>query len=102
MVEPDWRTVTTTPSIGAPAEATVPLSASAASADRPGAPAPAATIASAANAIVATAILKQAVNEAQGDLTAALGLYHSHSPKLAEEYREKALISSERLKEPRR
>jgi hypothetical protein len=46
-----------------------------------------------ANAIVATAILRSCSNETGGDFTAAVGLYHSHSPHLAEEYREKALAA---------
>jgi hypothetical protein len=55
-----------------------------------------------ANAIAAAAILKRAVNEAHGDLPAALGLYHSHSPDLAESYRERVLIFAENLRERRK
>ena len=54
-----------------------------------------------ANAIAATAILKKVVNEARGDLPTALGLYHSHSPELAEPYRERVLIFAENLREHR-
>jgi hypothetical protein len=46
-----------------------------------------------ANAIVAAAILRQCTNEARGDLTVALGLYHSHRSDLAQRYREKALMA---------
>ena len=45
-----------------------------------------------ANAIVAAAILAGALNQARGDLPRALGLYHSHTAKLAEAYRQKILI----------
>jgi hypothetical protein len=44
-----------------------------------------------ANAVIATAILKRCANETGGDMAAALGLYHSHSLRLAEGYRAKAL-----------
>jgi hypothetical protein len=46
-----------------------------------------------ANVIIATAILRSCANEAQGDMTAAIGLYHSHSERLAEQYRAKALAA---------
>ena len=55
-----------------------------------------------ANAIAATAILKKAINETHGDLPTALGFYHSHSPELAEAYRDKVLIFAEDLRERRR
>ena len=55
-----------------------------------------------ANAIAATAILKKAVNEAHGDLPKALGLYHSHSPDLAEFYCERALIMAEEFRRSRK
>jgi soluble lytic murein transglycosylase-like protein len=49
------------------------------------------------NAIAASAILKGVLNQARGDLPMALGLYHSHSTKLAESYREKVLSAAEKL-----
>ena len=55
-----------------------------------------------ANAVAAAAILKQAVNESHGDLPAALGLYHSHSPELADSYRNRVLIFAENLRERRK
>jgi hypothetical protein len=55
-----------------------------------------------ANAIAAAAILKRAVNEAHGDLPAALGLYHSHSPELAESYRNRILLFAANLRERRK
>ena len=50
-----------------------------------------------ANAIAASAILKGVLNQARGDLPMALGLYHSHSTKLAESYRRKVLSAAEKL-----
>jgi hypothetical protein len=44
-----------------------------------------------ANAVVATAILRRCADESGGDMAAAVGLYHSHSARLAEQYRAKAL-----------
>lgn len=44
-----------------------------------------------ANAIVAAAILKGCASETRGDLMAAVGLYHSHSDRLAKQYQAKAL-----------
>lgn len=44
-----------------------------------------------AGAIIATAILRHCLNEARGDMPAAIGLYHSHSIRLAERYRRKVL-----------
>jgi len=55
-----------------------------------------------ANAIAATAILKKELNEVHGDLPTALGLYHSHSPALAEAYRDRVLIFAENLREGRK
>ncbi len=46
-----------------------------------------------ANALVATAILRRCANETGGDLTTAVGLYHSHSARLAERYRAQALAA---------
>ena len=55
-----------------------------------------------ANAVAATAILKKELNEVHGDLPTALGLYHSHSPELAEAYRDRVLIFAEDLREGRK
>ena len=46
-----------------------------------------------ANAVIATAILKQCLTETHGDRRLALGLYHSRDPELAEPYRRKALAA---------
>jgi hypothetical protein len=46
-----------------------------------------------ANAVVAAAILKQRTIEAPGDLSTALGLYHSHRAEAAERYRARALTA---------
>lgn len=46
-----------------------------------------------ANALAATAILKGCANEAGGDLSKAVGLYHSHSARLAEQYQARALTA---------
>jgi Transglycosylase SLT domain len=54
-----------------------------------------------ANAIAATAILKRAVNEAHGDLPTALEFYHSHSPDLAESYRERVLMTVKEFRRSR-
>ena len=53
-----------------------------------------------ANAVAATAILRGAVTETNGDLVAAIGLYHSHSARLAKRYRTKALSALEALRDP--
>jgi hypothetical protein len=45
-----------------------------------------------ANALIAAAILRGCANETRDDMVAALGLYHSHSPGLAQPYREKVQI----------
>jgi hypothetical protein len=50
-----------------------------------------------ANAIVATAILRSYANEARGDIPMAIGLYHSHSPRLAKQYRAKVVSALESM-----
>jgi hypothetical protein len=45
-----------------------------------------------ANALIAAAILRGCANETRGDMVTALGLYHSHSPGIAQPYREKVQI----------
>jgi hypothetical protein len=45
-----------------------------------------------ANALIAAAILRGCANETRDDMVAAVGLYHSHSPGLAQSYREKVQI----------
>jgi hypothetical protein len=55
-----------------------------------------------ANALVATAILRRCANEAGGDLRSAVGLYHSHSARLAEQYRAKALSALDSMTAPSR
>jgi hypothetical protein len=47
-----------------------------------------------ANAVAASAILKGVLNEANGDLATALGLYHSHSREDAQSYRERILAAA--------
>lgn len=53
-----------------------------------------------ANALIATAILKRDENETAGDMVAALGLYHAHSPTLARRYKAKVLFALGHLKAP--
>lgn len=50
-----------------------------------------------ANAIAATAILKGLVNESNGDIPTALGLFHSHSLNLAQLYRTHILSVADEL-----
>jgi hypothetical protein len=53
-----------------------------------------------ANAVIAAAVLKECTNEAHGDITKALGLYHSHRVNLARRYRDKALAALKSLSKP--
>jgi hypothetical protein len=55
-----------------------------------------------ANAVAATAILRGAITETGGDLTAAIGLYHSHTPTLSEAYRMKVEAVAKQLLESRK
>lgn len=51
-----------------------------------------------ANSIIAAAILKGCLSETRGDLSAAVGLYHSHTAELAQRYRERVLNSLASMK----
>ena len=51
-----------------------------------------------ANALVAAAIMRNSMSEAKGDLTRAVGLFHSHTEVLAGPYRVRILTAAERFR----